>query len=315
MSALQRFVDFETYSDTIADADLRMRVLGMEQPHYSLVQAQVGRLGVQWAEEGSGQLSEGATDRSAFGLYVQLDSRPRLLNGLILDPNAVVVFPPGSEFCFSCTNANSWFSIRIPTELLVVPEADHQPVPVNSVSVIRPGRKVMRQLRDNVLSYLHAIQLSQSLKISPLSTEIFENQTLDIARQLCFHSPHIQVQSEQTFATSKQRHTAIAKSGAEIIESAPDRSVSVAAVARSLGVSDRTLLTAFRSQFHMTPRRFIQSMRLNRARTKLRDANFSETHVQDCAADCGFWDFGRFAAKYQRLFGELPSQTLKKKPS
>ncbi len=55
-----------------------------------------------------------------------------------------------------------------------------------------------------------------------------------------------------------------------------------------------------------------QSMRLNRARAKLREANHSETLVQDCAAELGFWDFGRFAAKYQRLFGELPSQTLRK---
>ena len=30
------------------------------------------------------------------------------------------------------------------------------------------------------------------------------------------------------------------------------------------------------------------------------------------AADFGFWEFGRFSGQYRRLFGELPSETLRR---
>ena len=78
-----------------------MRVLGMERHDYSLIQAQLGRLSVQWADEGSGLLSEGAIDRSSYALFMQLNEHPVLLNGIKLGPNAIAVLPPNSEFCFS----------------------------------------------------------------------------------------------------------------------------------------------------------------------------------------------------------------------
>lgn len=38
----------------------------------------------------------------------------------------------------------------------------------------------------------------------------------------------------------------------------------------------------------------------------------SQVRVTDIANDWGFWHMGQFAADYRELFGELPSQTLKR---
>jgi len=35
------------------------------------------------------------------------------------------------------------------------------------------------------------------------------------------------------------------------------------------------------------------------------------TKIGTIANRCGFWHMGRFAADYRRLFGELPSETLR----
>ena len=309
-SSLLHFSDFEPYCETIAHVDLRMRVLGFESPRYSITQAAVGRLAVQWAQEGSGQLSEGATDHAAIGLYVQLDPRPRLLNGMVLDPHAVVVFPPGSEFCFSCTNANSWFSVRIPLELLG-PGNGNGPLDLHrSVTVIRPGSSVLRRLSNLVTAYLRALNSTDSLGDSAAASRRFEDRLLRIARPLCCRSNTARIESRDTFSTAKLRHERIAELAADILEASEDGSHSVHGLAQALDVSERTLLTAFKSRFGTTPRRFIQSMRLNRARMLLREKSPLDTRVQDVAATCGYWDFGRFAAKYHQLFGELPSDTL-----
>ena len=37
-----------------------------------------------------------------------------------------------------------------------------------------------------------------------------------------------------------------------------------------------------------------------------------ETNVAEVANDLGVWDLGRFAARYRQLFGELPSNTLRR---
>jgi hypothetical protein len=51
---------------------------------------------------------------------------------------------------------------------------------------------------------------------------------------------------------------------------------------------------------------------LNEIHHALRIADPEETSVSDLLVDHGVWEFSRFAARYRRLFGELPSQTLQR---
>jgi transcriptional regulator GlxA family with amidase domain len=53
-------------------------------------------------------------------------------------------------------------------------------------------------------------------------------------------------------------------------------------------------------------------VRLQRAHTALRDSNPAETTVQAVALSLGLLHQGRFAANYRALFGETPSETLRR---
>ncbi|MEE4146248.1 MAG: hypothetical protein V2I26_15700, partial [Halieaceae bacterium] len=48
------------------------------------------------------------------------------------------------------------------------------------------------------------------------------------------------------------------------------------------------------------------------ARRLLRDGHNGENTVTAVAARLGMWDFGRFAIRYRRVFGERPSDTLRR---
>jgi AraC family ethanolamine operon transcriptional activator len=56
--------------------------------------------------------------------------------------------------------------------------------------------------------------------------------------------------------------------------------------------------------------RYLKISRLHAARENLRMARTPEITVKRTAMDLGFWDLGRFASDYRKLFGERPSETL-----
>jgi AraC family ethanolamine operon transcriptional activator len=86
--------------------------------------------------------------------------------------------------------------------------------------------------------------------------------------------------------------------------------VSVADLCRVAQVSERTLRYAFRDELDLSPLTFLRRLRLHGARRELMNAEGALPRVTDVANRQGFLEFGRFAADYRRLFGELPSETL-----
>jgi AraC-like DNA-binding protein len=76
--------------------------------------------------------------------------------------------------------------------------------------------------------------------------------------------------------------------------------------------NERTLRRAFLERFGISPRVFMKSMRLNGVRRGLRAVNRADALVADEANAWGFWHMGAFSADYRRLFGELPSETLRR---
>ena len=82
-------------------------------------------------------------------------------------------------------------------------------------------------------------------------------------------------------------------------------------VCQAAGVSWRTLDYAFRELFGVTPKRYLQAMRLDGVRRGLHRRGPS-AKISDIANDWGFWHMGQFAADYRRQFGELPSETTRR---
>ncbi|MBN2559831.1 MAG: helix-turn-helix domain-containing protein [Phycisphaerae bacterium] len=80
------------------------------------------------------------------------------------------------------------------------------------------------------------------------------------------------------------------------------------------GVSERTLQYAFKELMGITPVAYLTRLRLHRVRQALRAATHGTTTVTAEALRWGFWHFGDFARAYKGCFGELPSDTLRRKP-
>lgn len=95
----------------------------------------------------------------------------------------------------------------------------------------------------------------------------------------------------------------------EIMRARSDEPLSMASIAREVGVGLRSLQLAFIEARAMGPRDVLLRMRLERARERLQSAGPGET-VTSIALDCGFAHLGRFPAVYRIAFGELPTETI-----
>jgi AraC family ethanolamine operon transcriptional activator len=76
-----------------------------------------------------------------------------------------------------------------------------------------------------------------------------------------------------------------------------------------LGVSERTLRYAFHDRFGVSPLAYFKRQKLNSIRQQIRGSRPGSVGIQQIARDWGLVHMGNFAADYNRLFGELPSET------
>ena len=89
--------------------------------------------------------------------------------------------------------------------------------------------------------------------------------------------------------------------------------ITIADLCVALGVSRRTLQYSFQEVLGLNPVCFLRAVRLNGVRRDLKRGEPPATSVQDAAAKWGFWHLGHFVTDYKRMFGELPSETLRRK--
>lgn len=96
----------------------------------------------------------------------------------------------------------------------------------------------------------------------------------------------------------------------EIMHLHSDDPLSMVEVARTLGVSLRSLQLAFNEVYGgLSPRDALNRIRLHKARHRLLAADGADM-VTKVALDSGFFHLSRFAQAYARTFGERPSETL-----
>jgi AraC-like DNA-binding protein len=113
---------------------------------------------------------------------------------------------------------------------------------------------------------------------------------------------------------TRQAHSLIVKSVEDYALSHADDPLYVSDLCSAAAVSERTLEYAFREVMGLTPMTYLIRFRLHRVRQALLAATHGSTTVSAEALNWGFWHFGEFSRAYRECFGELPSDTLRRKP-
>lgn len=254
-----------------------------------------------------GQAWDGAR---TFGLPMTMTGTGSFCDRPLYD-DSLFTFGPGAEF-----------SVQTPKEFdvvgIAINEGDYQQVAASlaetgSTRLPSTGPAVMRcpsglaELRIFLDSLFEVLDETPEMLSHPTVQRTVHSALMG---HLC---DAIQTASEvPPPLASYQARKAIVEAARSYVLGRLHDTVTIAELCDALNTSRRTIQYCFQEVLKTNPVQYLRAIRLNNVRRELRQANSATTHIQDVAARWGFWHLSHFASDYRAMFGELPSDTLRK---
>jgi len=297
---MRAFDDFDAWGEAVSGASLRLVCDAVEVPRWTLGMLELGEVVLQFAAEGGGNICYGANVHTGPILFLPLThAAEHVVNGASLDGDSLLAIPRGADFSICVRRvAHAWCSIALPPGV-VVPEATSASrrvtcPPGGAQALATLVRRIAANLADRPPgSFAHRAAGSELLAAAVAS--------------LPKPSP-----SPAAMGRPRLDRAAIIRRAMEAIDESPTL-LSAADLSRAAGVTPRTLQRSFQETFGMAPRRYLACRELHHVRRLLSRALDPGVTVADVLARRGIWEFGRFAGRYRRHFGEVPSETLRRR--
>jgi AraC-like DNA-binding protein len=182
-------------------------------------------------------------------------------------------------------------------------------IKLRDTQTVTPAARALSKLRR-----LHAA----AVKLAQDAPEVLSRagavhgleQALIEAVSECFAGPE-----PETLSLGLRNQENIMRRFTRLLQEHWDESLFIPEICEKLGVPTRTFRAYCMDQLGMGPKRFLLIRRMHLVRRRLIDAQPSQTAVTEIATAYGFWELGRFAVIYKQMFGESPSQTLRRSPA
>lgn len=159
------------------------------------------------------------------------------------------------------------------------------------------GRKLLRNITQSLTSGLLSIDDA--------------NLTFSLEQELPETILSILFLSTPTARIRPKRRTDALRKVKEHLAEYPQDPVTVQSLCSLTGVSERTLQYAFLDHYGISPKTYLKNFRMYGVRKEILRGDSITTKINEIAYNWGFWHMGQFAADYRKLFGELPSETLR----
>jgi len=102
------------------------------------------------------------------------------------------------------------------------------------------------------------------------------------------------------------------KRARDLLHESMEEASDITNLAKELGISERLLHHAFKKNYGITPKKYLLNLRMNRVKQDLLLADPTTTSIPSIIQKYNFYNHGTFTQAYRDLFGELPSDSLKK---
>jgi len=275
-----------------------------------LTQVSMNKLWVHSAHEELPRVFVGVTGshRAAIGFLTRPNQPTPLHCGTAVSPEDIIV--TDTDLMYRKTEANcDWGAISLPKD-----DLDARCQILTGRGYAGPSLKHLVRPAPDLMARLLKIHemVGQLARITPDVLSLAE-----VSRALEEELVRLMIRclnegESSRMTTGGLRHDTIIVRFAEFLEAHPDRPLYLTEICAAIGVAERTLRAACEEHLGMGPIRFLSLRRLHLVNRALRQADPLTTTVTRVATDHGFWELGRFSVAYRALFGESPSETLRR---
>jgi AraC family ethanolamine operon transcriptional activator len=305
----QSFSSFEAFFDANRHASLRAMVLGPERGTWNLTNLMVNRLSVQFAQAGTNAVVEGSPQPGGVSIFILTQGLSAMSgNGQRFDKDSMLVAQSGDEFCIAADSWRRWCSLYIPNELLAGASEDARAATGSVRGVVRLPLHRIARFRAAIQQFDESVQRAPEAFRSVAAQTAAQQKLVPEIRAVLVVPNVIETSPGRHLVSRKQ----IIRMSMEFVEHHDDEYLSVEQLAIAAGVSERTLRDAFQQYFGLAPVSYLNRRTLHQVRRALKAADPTVVTVTEIATQFGVWQLGRFARDYRFLFGELPSETLRK---
>lgn len=230
-------------------------------------------------------------------------------NGLAIKDNALVVLNDKDQVDLMSPQGYRSLSIAVSTDFF-----DHEYENYFNHSFTYDQLYKRIDLQDDKGTYLkqslikllfHAMKKNVKLREDPDFLQDIEKRTMQILFQSLGTVPHV----EAPLDSEKQANIIRVYLNLHLTEE-----LTLQQISQDLHMSGRTIREGFHNLFSMSPKQYLTHYRLGKVHNKLLSSNIKEVTVEQIAYDHGFYHMGHFPKVYREMFGENPSDTLKRSP-
>jgi AraC-like DNA-binding protein len=308
-SFIAGFDDPDAYAAHIQNTASRIRPHAGGPYTAQLTQVRLARLNLSMGEENRGRRF--SCDVAPGRVYFRLkhaDDPPGLRNGQEERPGMVNINRGMARVEDWTPGPTVWRSVSVPLDDLLT-EAERLAGPavgalLGRATCLRPSLQAFARMASLQRGTLRLARDNPRVLEHPQAAAALEARILEaLIAMLASAAP-----PDDGLATRNGQ--AIVRRVLDHIEAAGPRPIALVELCAAGRCSAKTLETVFRQTIGETPNRYLRRRRLWAAHRMLQDADPALATVTQIATACGFWELGRFAAAYRRLFGQLPSTTL-----
>jgi AraC family ethanolamine operon transcriptional activator len=301
------------YAGSVSDAGVNFMVAQPIRNSWQASRHSLGRTVLQSGTAGGATIADGVSKRDTFVFFLpyRQHSHSITLNGEVAAIDDIVVLPPGREFAVASRGTHKWISISVPPTVLE--EAGFSPVHVDDLaaaaSLIRAPHQAARQLVAAAMDAMDTVQINST---SANTTRLCDIERALLAALLGAVVPR-GVVAHAPFSRNSSNLDRVIHKALGFLRTKDRQDLHVEDLCRTVGVAERSLLRAFHRFFGVGPTQYLKLRRLNNVRCALQTHDCRQATVTEVLTTWGVTELGRFAGAYKALFGESPSETLRKK--
>lgn len=263
----------------------------------------IGETEVSLIHEGAANFYEGRAPDDLVTLVIALPTpRPLFYNAREVGPGRILLVRPGDEFTSYSEGDCRYACFTLALERFVATTARIDPTRTEELltgSHLLESRRWPELLR--LLARLRALEECPDQELATRAHRALVHEVTDAFVGAA-------AAATDSAGTGRERlHRRTVERVREALR-LPEVTT-VADLARTAEVSDRTLRNVMTEQFGVSPKRYLMLRQLHAVRADLLASENGET-VKSVATQNGVWELGRFAGRYRELFGEAPSVTL-----